>query len=63
MKVFLIVNLFQLTYVILLSLIKDMFTRGLGVFEFAFWRSLFNMTASGILVKGVYKETFFKGIP
>ena len=63
MKVFIIVNLFQLSYVVLLSLIKDMFTRGLGILEYAFWRSLFNMTASSILVKCVYKETFFAGIP
>ena len=63
MTVFLIVNMFQIAYAVLLSMIKDMFTRGLGILEFAFWRSLFNMTASAIVVKCVYKETFFSGVP
>ena len=63
-KVFLLVNLFQLLYTALLTLVKDMMTyRAVGVFEFAFFRSAINMISSAMLVKCKYNETFFTSVP
>ena len=62
-KIFLIVNLFQISYTILLSLVKDMTTqRNVGVFEFAFFRSLINMFLSYQVVR--YADvSLYDGVP
>lgn len=63
LKVFLLVNLFQVFYTILLSLVKDMTTkRNVGVFEFAFFRSLINMFMSAQIVRQ-YNLSFYDCVP
>ena len=63
LKIFLIVNLFQISYTILLSLVKDMTTkRNVGVFEFAFFRSLINMFMSYQVVRH-FNVSLYDGVP
>ena len=63
-KVFVLVNLCELLYTVLLTLVKDMMNyRAVGIFEFAFFRSVINMVVSGILVKYKYNTTFFTSVP
>ena len=63
-KVFMLMNVVQIFYTALLTLVKDMFSnRGVGIFEFAFFRSLICMIPSAVLVKVTYKESFFTSVP
>ena len=61
-KIFLLVNLGMIVYTALQTLTKDMLTnRGVHIYEFVFFRSLFNMTASAIIIKRA-KVPFFADI-
>ena len=63
LKIFLLVNLFQICYTILLSLVKDMTVkRNVGVFEFAFFRSLINMFMSYQVVRH-FNISLYDGVP
>ena len=63
LQIFLLVNIFQISYTILLSLVKDMTTkRNVGVFEFAFFRSLVNMFMSAQVVRQ-YNVSFYESVP
>lgn len=63
-KVFMMVNLDKFLWMITLALQKDMLIhRDVSVLEMAFFRSGFTMIASAILVKCVYSEALFYGIP
>ena len=62
-QIFLLVNLFQIFYTTLLSLVKDMTTqRNVGIFEFAFFRSLINMMMSAQIVRQ-YNLSFYDCVP
>ena len=63
MKIFILVNIFQVSYTILVSLVKDMTTnRNVSVFEFAFFRSVINMIMSALVIRrsGV---AFYESVP
>ena len=63
LQIFLLVNIFQICYTILLSLVKDMTTkRNVGIFEFAFFRSLINMVMSAQVVRQ-YNVSFYDSVP
>ena len=50
-------------FIILLSFAKDLLSnRGVMILELAFFRSFFNMISAIILVKVIYKQTFFSCI-
>ena len=56
-KVFTIVNVCSLLFTLLQIFTKDLLiNRGVTVFEFVFFRSVFNMISSAMLVKLTFKE-------
>ena len=58
-KVFTIVNVCSLLFTLLQIFTKDLLiNRGVTVFEFVFFRSVFNMISSAMLVKLTFKEQF-----
>ena len=62
-KIVLLVNIAEICYTLLQTLSKDMLTyRDVHIYEFAFFRSLFNLGASALIVKSERKN-FFADIP
>ena len=63
-KVFGLVNADKFLWMITLSLQKDMLSnRGVSVFEMVLFKSIMNTLCASVLVKCVFGESFFTGIP